>query len=48
VDLTKADFSKGAPVLKLDLGADQRNVFAGDALGQFQPSAPFAFLGTGG
>ncbi len=47
VDLNKADFSKGARVLKLDLGADQRNVFSGDALGQFQPSPPFAFLGTG-
>lgn len=47
VDLTKVDFAPGAQVLKLDLGRDQRNVFAGDALGQFQPSAPFAFLGTG-
>lgn len=47
VDLNKVDFAPGAQVLKLDLGRDQRNVFAGDALGQFQPSAPFAFLGTG-
>ncbi|MCF7752097.1 linear amide C-N hydrolase [Bacillus subtilis subsp. subtilis] len=47
VDLNKVDFAPGAQVLKLDLGPDQRNVFAGDALGQFQPSAPFAFLGTG-
>lgn len=47
VDLSKVDFAVGAQVLKLDLGRDQRNVFAGDALGQFQPSAPFAFLGTG-
>lgn len=47
VDLNKVDFALGAQVLKLDLGRDQRNVFAGDALGQFQPSAPFAFLGTG-
>lgn len=47
VDLNKVDFAVGAQVLKLDLGRDQRNVFAGDALGQFQPSAPFAFLGTG-
>lgn len=47
VDLNKVDFAVGAQVLKLDLGRDQRNVFAGDALGQFQPSAPFEFLGTG-
>ena len=47
VDLNKINFAVGAQVLKLDLGRDQRNVFAGDALGQFQPSAPFAFLGTG-
>ncbi len=47
VDLNKVDFAVGAQVLKLDLGRDQRNVFAGDALGQFQPSAPFAFLGAG-
>ncbi|MEG0184581.1 MAG: linear amide C-N hydrolase [Stenotrophomonas sp.] len=47
VDLNKVDFAVGAQVLKLDLGRDQRNVFAGDALRQFQPSAPFAFLGTG-
>jgi len=48
VDLNKADFSRGAPVLKLDLGPDQRNVFAGDALPRFQPSEPFRFLGTDG
>lgn len=47
VDLNKVDFAVGAQVLKLDLGRDQRNVFAGDALERFQPSAPFAFLGTG-
>ncbi|MGE8250588.1 MAG: linear amide C-N hydrolase, partial [Stenotrophomonas bentonitica] len=46
VDLNKADFSRGAPVLKLDLGPDQRNVFAGDALPRFQPAEPFRFLGT--
>jgi len=48
VDLNNADFSRGAPVLKLDLGPDQRNVFAGDALPRFQPSEPFRFLGTDG
>jgi len=48
VDLNKADFSRGAPVLKLDLGPDQRNVFAGDALGRFQAAEPFRFLGIEG
>ncbi len=48
VDLNKVDFSQETgKVLKLDLGKDQRNVFAGDALAQFTPSEPFAFLGTG-
>ena len=46
VDLTKVDF--GGKVLKLDLGRDQRNTFAGDALGHFVPSAPFTFLGVDG
>lgn len=46
VDLNKIDFA--GPVLKLDLGPDQRNTFAGDALSHFQPSKPFAFLGTDG
>ncbi|MHC9012155.1 linear amide C-N hydrolase [Stenotrophomonas rhizophila] len=48
VDLNKADFTRGAPVLKLDLGPDQRNVFAGDALPRFQPAEPFRFLGIEG
>ncbi|WP_295518993.1 linear amide C-N hydrolase [uncultured Stenotrophomonas sp.] len=46
VDLNKVDF--GGQVLKLDLGPDQRNTFAGDALSRFVPSKPFDFLGTGG
>ncbi|PII15828.1 choloylglycine hydrolase [Stenotrophomonas indicatrix] len=47
VDLKKVDFSPGSShILKLDLGPDQRNVFAGDALANFKPSAPFTFLGT--
>lgn len=46
VDLNKVDF--GGQVLKLDLGRDQRNTFSGDALSQFVPSRPFAFLGTDG
>ncbi|WP_102944565.1 linear amide C-N hydrolase [Stenotrophomonas sp. VV52] len=49
VDLNKVDFSAATgQVLKLDLGPDQRNVFAGDALAQFKSSRPFNFLGTGG
>lgn len=49
VDLNKVDFShETGKVLKLDLGKDQRNVFAGDALDHFTPSQPFAFLGTDG
>lgn len=48
VDLNDVDFSaETGQVLKLDLGPDQRNVFAGNALAQFKPSKPFAFLGTG-
>lgn len=47
VDLNRIDFSRATGrILTLDLGPDQRNVFAGDALPQFRPSAPFAFLGT--
>lgn len=48
VDLNQVDFGADTgQVLKLDLGKDQRNVFAGNALAQFKPSQPFAFLGTG-
>jgi choloylglycine hydrolase len=45
VDLKKVDFSPGAQVLKLDLGEDQRNVFAGEALKDFKAAEPFKFLG---
>ena len=46
VDLKALDFSQGTgKVLKLDLGADQNHTFSGDATRQFQPSAPFQFLG---
>ena len=41
-------FDFGGKVLKLDLGRDQRNTFAGDALQHFVPSAPFTFLGVEG
>ena len=45
IDLKKLDFSPRAAVLKLDLGKDQRNVFAGEVSGAFKPSKPFQFLG---
>lgn len=48
VDLNKADFSPGAKVLRLDLGKDQRNVYAGDALKDFKEAPPFKFLGLSG
>jgi choloylglycine hydrolase len=47
VDLNQLDFSENAPILKLDLGPNQRNVFAGEVGKQFKPSAPMAFLGKG-
>lgn len=47
VDLKAIDFdAQTGKVLKLDLGPDQRNVFAGNALDRFVEHAPFAFLGT--
>lgn len=46
VDLKKVDFSaESGKVMKLDLGRDQTKVYAGDALGSFQESKPFVFLG---
>jgi choloylglycine hydrolase len=46
VDLKALDFSpETGKVLKLDLGPDQRHTFAGDATRDFQPAAPFKFLG---
>jgi len=46
VDLKDVDFSKETgKVLKLDLGADQRNVFAGNAVKDFTPAQPFVFQG---
>jgi len=46
VDLNRVDFSpQTGKVLKLDLGPDQRNVFAGESLDRFVPSEPFQFLG---
>lgn len=46
VDLKEVDFSKETgKVMKLDLGADQRNVFAGNAVKDFRPAQPFVFQG---
>lgn len=46
VDLKDVDFSpETGRVMKLDLGAEQRNVFAGNAARQFKPTQPFEFLG---
>jgi choloylglycine hydrolase len=46
VDLKGVDFSKETgKVMKLDLGPDQRNVFAGNAVKDFKVTAPFVFQG---
>lgn len=46
VDLKKIDFSPTGKVMKLDLGKDQRNTFAGESSSHFKPEKPFRFLGT--
>ncbi len=46
VDLNRLDFdATSGKVMKLDLGAGQRNTFNGETSAQFKPSAPFRFLG---
>ncbi|GAB5378131.1 MAG: linear amide C-N hydrolase [Acuticoccus sp.] len=46
VDLKKVDFSaETGTTMKLDLGRDQTNTYAGDATGAFTPARPFVFLG---
>jgi choloylglycine hydrolase len=46
VDLNDLDFSeKTGRVMRLDLGKDQRNVFAGNAAKQFKKAPAFQFLG---
>ena len=46
VDLKDIDFSKETgKVMRLDLGPDQRNVFAGNTVKDFLPAEPFVFQG---
>jgi penicillin V acylase-like amidase (Ntn superfamily) len=46
VDLKEVEFSvQTGKVMKLDLGKDQRNVFAGNALRNFKETKPFKFQG---
>jgi choloylglycine hydrolase len=46
VDLKGVDFSgETGKVMKLDLGANQRSIYSGDALKDFKPAKPFKFLG---
>ncbi|WP_432803850.1 linear amide C-N hydrolase [Aureimonas altamirensis] len=45
VDLKAVDFAEGAEVKRLDLGPQQDHTFSGDATADFQPAAPFHFLG---
>jgi choloylglycine hydrolase len=46
VDLKEIEFSaQTGKVMKLDLGKDQRNVFAGNALKNFKETKPFRFQG---
>jgi hypothetical protein len=35
-------------VEKLDLGPEQRNIFAGNATKEFKPAQPFQFLSVAG
>ena len=47
VDLKDIDFdARTGQVMKLDLGPEQRIVYAGDTAGRFVAHAPFAFLGV--
>lgn len=45
VDLRKVNFAPRAGARVLTLGADQREVFAGEVSGRFRRSDPFTFLG---
>jgi penicillin V acylase-like amidase (Ntn superfamily) len=45
VDMKGLDFSEHGQVMKLDLGKEQSNVFAGNAAKDFKATQPFRFLG---
>jgi len=45
VDMKGIDFSEHGHVMKLDLGKEQSNVFAGNAAKNFKATATFKFLG---
>ncbi|MBS1800046.1 MAG: linear amide C-N hydrolase [Acidobacteria bacterium] len=45
VNLNDIDFSPSGKVMKLDLGKDQKNTFAGNVAKDFQPAKAFKFLG---
>ena len=45
VNLNDIDFSPSGKVMKLDLGANQKNTFAGNVAKDFQPAKAFKFLG---
>jgi choloylglycine hydrolase len=46
VDFNAIDFSAATgKVMRLDLGPDQSNTFAGDATARFVAAEPFVFLG---
>ncbi|MBS1822515.1 MAG: linear amide C-N hydrolase [Acidobacteria bacterium] len=45
VKLDDLDFSPSGKVMKLDLGPDQKNTFAGNVAKDFQPAKAFKFLG---
>lgn len=47
VDLKKLDFTEGAPVRRLALGADDSNTFAGETSADFEVAEPFTFLTVG-
>ena len=46
VDLGEIDFTEGAGTLKLDLGPDEANTFAGETAADFKSAEPFAFMGV--
>jgi penicillin V acylase-like amidase (Ntn superfamily) len=46
VNFKDVDFSEHAKVMKLDLGKNQSNTYAGNAVKDFQAASPFKFLGV--